>query len=96
VPLPFHKVIYTIEDVDAASHVVQRRGVAAAKDPSAAAGIATWLAADCANADVEIEDVPTSAAADQIKQIRFLKEGAQVSGKLSGMLQMIITALTCT
>ena len=26
VPLPFHKVIYVMEDIDAASHVVQKRG----------------------------------------------------------------------
>jgi hypothetical protein len=33
VPLPFHKVIYVMEDVDAASHVVQKREGA---DPLAA------------------------------------------------------------
>lgn len=27
VPLPFHKVIYVMEDIDAASHVVQKRGL---------------------------------------------------------------------
>ena len=49
VPLPYDKVIYVMEDVDAASHVVQRRAPSkapAALPTPAATGVATAAAAN--------------------------------------------------
>jgi hypothetical protein len=64
-PLPHSKVIYVCEDVDAASHVVQKRGV---QDPLAVAlsslnrtppNVADWAAASTAAVQ------PAGAAAPQ-------------------------------
>lgn len=66
VPLPFHKVIYVMEDVDAASHVVQRRGTqknaATTNNNKRAAATATasvsgWLEGAGRYDMVEVEEV---------------------------------------
>ena len=86
VPLPFQKVIYVMEDVDAASHVVQRRGTqqtaAASNNKRAAASVSGWLEGAGRYDMAEVEEVEGNTRKDAVKELRVADEvGSRGTGR---------------